>query len=47
MNDVKVLTDLKGEPAFVQWVHAFREAFGICIKREVDHGYWNTPASPS
>jgi hypothetical protein len=33
MNDVKVLTDLKGEPAFVQWVHALTEAFGICIKK--------------
>ena len=35
------------EDGFVQWVRELTDAFGSCIKREMDQGYWNKPANPS
>ena len=39
--------ELMREDGFVQWVRELTDAFGRCIKREMDQGYWNKPANPS
>jgi len=36
-------TELMMEEDCVGWVRALTNAFGICIKRELDHGYWVEP----
>jgi hypothetical protein len=38
--------ELMREDGFVQWVRELTDAFGRCIKREMDQGYWNRPANP-